>query len=217
MLLQPVWKGCRWTQFVRPIRRWNSTGTNRGVPFSFKDISNQEDITNISYPSSSDPVLTKSSGSSEVYKPKEEVVKYILHGKFTKNNTHLTFSSVVEDKNFHKNKGLTYNDTMLYYLNLPQKVKISLSTGCLGFRKAARGEYEAAFQTSGRMFELIKEKNMLNKDIEVVMDDFGKGRAAFISALVGKEGASVVKKVVKISDATKLKFGGVRSPKMRRL
>lgn len=67
------------------------------------------------------------------------------------------------------------------------------------------------------MFELIKEKNMLNKDIEVVMDDFGKGRAAFISALVGKEGASVVKKVVKISDATKLKFGGVRSPKMRRL
>ena len=114
MLLQPVWKGCRWTQFVRPIRRWNSTGTNRGVPFSFKDISNQEDITNISYPSSSDSVLTKSNGSSEVYKPKEEVVKYILHGKFTKNNTHLTFSSVVEDKNFHKNKGLTYNDTMLY-------------------------------------------------------------------------------------------------------
>lgn len=123
----------------------------------------------------------------------------------------------MEDKNFRKNKGLSYNDTMLYYLNLPEKVRISISTGCLGFRKAARGEYEAAFQTSSKMFDLIKEKNMLNKDIEVVMDDFGKGRAAFISALVGKEGASVVKKVVKVSDATKLKFGGVRSPKMRRL
>ncbi|EJS42107.1 mrps18p [Saccharomyces arboricola H-6] len=217
MLLQPICRRCRWTQFVGPIRRWNSTDTNGGMPFSFKDISSQDKISNISYPSTPSFTSTTTDDSNEVYKPQEEVVKYILHGKFTKNNTHLTFSSVMEDKNFHKNKGLTYNDTMLYYLSLPQRVRISISTGCLGFRKAARGEYEAAFQTSGRMFELIKEKNMLNKDIEVVMDDFGKGRAAFISALVGKEGASVVKKVVKISDATKLKFGGVRSPKMRRL
>ncbi|CAI4035824.1 hypothetical protein SMKI_14G0310 [Saccharomyces mikatae IFO 1815] len=217
MMLQSMCKGCRWTRFVGPIRRWNSTGPNGRVSFSFKDLSSQEDITNISYPSAPSSSSGKTNSSNEVYKPQQEVVKYILHGKFTKNNTHLTFSSVMEDKNFHKNKGLTYNDTMLYYLNLPQKVRISLSTGCLGFRKAARGEYEAAFQTSSKMFELIKEKNMLNKDIEVVMDDFGKGRAAFISALVGKEGANVVKKIVKISDATKLKFGGVRSPKMRRL
>ncbi|CAI1663865.1 hypothetical protein SEUBUCD646_0N00340 [Saccharomyces eubayanus] len=217
MLLQPICRRCRWTRFVGPIRRWNSTGTNGERPFSFKDISSQEEISNISYPSASSPGSTITTGGTETYKPQEEVVKYILHGKFTKNNTHLTFSSVMEDKNFRKNKGLSYNDTMLYYLNLPEKVRISISTGCLGFRKAARGEYEAAFQTSSKMFDLIKEKNMLNKDIEVVMDDFGKGRAAFISALVGKEGASVVKKVVKVSDATKLKFGGVRSPKMRRL
>ncbi|EHN00670.1 Mrps18p [Saccharomyces cerevisiae x Saccharomyces kudriavzevii VIN7] len=217
MLLQPISKRCRWTPFAGPIKRWNSSTTNAGMQFSFKDISNQEEISNISYPSTSSSDSKAGSSGTEAYKPQEEVVKYILHGKFSKNNTHLTFSSVMEDKNFHKNKGLTYNDTMLYYLNLPQKVRISISTGCLGFRKAARGEYEAAFQTSSRMFELIKEKGMLSKDIEVVMDDFGKGRAAFISALVGKEGANVVKKVVKISDATKLKFGGVRSPKMRRL
>lgn len=150
---------------------------------------------------------------------KNEIVKkYVLHCNFTKNNTHFTYCAVMEDLNFlQNNPQLSYNDKLLYYMKLPSKVKAKISTGCLGFRKAARGEYEAGFQTANKIFQMIQEKNLMNKDIEIVMKDFGKGRTAFIAALNGKEGTAIRKYVKKISDATPLKFGGVRSPKMRRL
>ncbi|CAB4253534.1 similar to Saccharomyces cerevisiae YNL306W MRPS18 Mitochondrial ribosomal protein of the small subunit [Maudiozyma barnettii] len=150
---------------------------------------------------------------------KNEIVKkYVLHCNFTKNNTHFTYCAVMEDLNFLQNNAqLSYNDKLLYYMKLPSKVRLKLSTGCLGFRKAARGEYEAGFQTANKIFQMIQEKNVLNKDIEIVMKDFGKGRAAFIAALNGKEGTAIRKYVKSVSDATPLKFGGVRSPRIRRL
>ena len=116
-----------------------------------------------------------------------------------------------------RDRELSYNEKYLYYLRLPQKVKFAISTGCLGFRKALRGEYEAAFQTTTKVFQMIKEKGLMDKDIEIIMDDFGKGRTAFIAALNGKEGNEIRRKVTRISDKTALKFGGVRSPRMRRL
>ena len=164
-------------------------------------------------------VVSPSSGKNKnALRPNERPVKYILNCLFTKNNAHFTYSAIMEDVNFLKNnQDLSYNEKFLYYLNLPRKVKFSLSTGCLGFRKAARGEYEAAFQTSAKVFQMIQDKKLMDKDIEVVMKDFGKGRAAFIAALNGKEGTQLRKNVVRISDKTALKFGGVRAPRVRRL
>lgn len=151
-------------------------------------------------------------------KSNEHTVKYVLNCLFGKNNTHFTYSAVVEDLNFLKNnQDLSYNEKFMYYLRLPQKPRFSLSTGNLGFRKAARGEYEAAFQTSARLFQLIHDKKLMDKGIEVVMKDFGKGREAFIAALNGKEGNLIRKNVVRVSDVTPLKFGGVRAPRQRRL
>ncbi|EDO14800.1 hypothetical protein Kpol_1076p6 [Vanderwaltozyma polyspora DSM 70294] len=151
-------------------------------------------------------------------KPVYRTVKYVLTCVFGKNNTHITYSAVVEDINYMKRQDTSkYNEAFLYYMKLPQKVKFNISTGCLGFRKAARGEYEAAFQTSAKAFQMIQEKNLLDKNIEIVMKDFGKGRAAFIAALTGKEGNGVRSNVTRISDKTALKFGGVRSPRVRRL
>ncbi|CCD22776.1 mitochondrial 37S ribosomal protein uS11m NDAI_0A06220 [Naumovozyma dairenensis CBS 421] len=145
-------------------------------------------------------------------------IKYVLSCRFTKNNTHITYSAVVEDTAFQKkNPNLSYNEMVLYYMKLPQKVKFAISTGCLGFRKAARGEYEAGFQTATKAFQMIEEKGLTDKKIEIVMRDFGKGRSAFVAALNGKEGNNIRKYVARISDKTPLKFGGVRSPKIRRL
>lgn len=153
-----------------------------------------------------------------VFKANLVPVKYILSCLFAKNNTHFTYSAVVEDVNYLKNNpDISYNKAFLHYLKLPQKVKFATSTGCLGFRKAARGEYEAAFQTSTKVFQMIQERRLLDKDIEIVFNDFGKGRAAFIAALSGKEGAAIRKNVIRISDKTPLKFGGVRAPRTRRL
>lgn len=148
----------------------------------------------------------------------ELIHKYILYCNFTKNNTHLTLSAVVEDLDFEKKSSdLTFNEKVLYYYRLPQKVKAAISTGQLGFRKSARGEYEAGFQTAAKMFAIMEEKGFLDKDLELVFKNFGKGRGAFEDALKGKEGDRIRAKIVRLSDNTKLKFGGTRSPKVRRL
>lgn len=196
-------------------RRFNSSVGGSGE-FSFASVvrnaSKDGEIANISSPGGG----MRAAGSKG--KPHEVPIKYVLNCVFRKNNTHFTYSAVVEDKNFlENNPEKSYNEKYLYYLRLPQKVKFAISTGCLGFRKALRGEYEAAFQTTSKVFQMIKEKGMMNKDIEIVMDDFGKGRSAFMAALNGKEGNEIRKRVTRISDKTALKFGGVRSPRIRRL
>lgn len=157
-------------------------------------------------------------GSNKKGRVDEAVIKYILNCRFTKNNTHFTYSAVMEDRNFlANNPQLSYNEKYLYYLKLPQQVKFHLSTGHLGFRKAARGEYEASFQTATKLFETLYQKKLLDKNIEIVMRDFGKGRDAFISALNGKEGNLIRRHISRVADATELKFGGVKAPRPRRL
>jgi len=53
--------------------------------------------------------------------------------------------------------------------------------------------------------------------LEVVMRGYGKGREAVVKALMGNEGRGLRDRVTKISDSTRLKFGGTRSPNPRRL
>ncbi|GMG21508.1 unnamed protein product [Ambrosiozyma monospora] len=147
-------------------------------------------------------------------------LKYVLHCKFKKNNTFLTLTKVQMDENFeHNNPDLSYNDKVLYYLTLPQKVVYSQSTGAVGFRKAQRGEYEGGFQLTSYIFKYMKENRLLEdtKNLEIVVREFGKGRKAFFDALKGKEGSGIRECVTKMSDLTPIKFGGVRSPAKRRI
>lgn len=217
---------------IRSLSGWSAksvlrrgTRLNSSAPVSFSSITEsisfpkekEQEVSNVVKPSisGSDRVGDQKKGG---LRPHLLPVKYVLSCIFAKNNTHFTYSAVVEDVNFMKNNPeISYNDAFLYYLKLPQKVKFAISTGCLGFRKAARGEYEAAFQTSAKVFQMIQDKKLLDKDIEIVLKDFGKGRAAFIAALNGKEGTAIRKNVIRIGDKTPLKFGGVRSPRVRRL
>ncbi|SCV00764.1 LAMI_0G07162g1_1 [Lachancea mirantina] len=191
---------------------------NESTGISFTDVANKaaamNPMSNVITPTD----VGRDAKSKASRRPNEHTVKYVLNCLFTKNNTHFTYSAVVEDLNFLRNNPeASYNDKFLYYLQLPQKVKFRVSTGNLGFRKAARGEYEAAFQTSARLFQMLQEKRLLDRSIEIVLKDFGKGREAFAAALNGKEGTAVRKNVVRVSDATPLKFGGVRAPRPRRL
>jgi len=149
-----------------------------------------------------------------------KVLKHVLHCKFRKNNTFLTLTKVGMDMNHeHNNPEESFNEKVLYYLTLPEKVILSQSTGYLGFRKAQRGEYEAAFQLTSHIFKIIRERKILDDcyNLEIVVSDFGKGRKAFFDALKGKEGSDVRGAVSKLTDMTKLKFGGVRSPSKRRI
>lgn len=101
---------------------------------------------------------------------------------------------------------------------------ISMSCGNIGFKKHARGTYEAAFQLSSYVMRAMTERGYLSqkhKDriskLEIIFRGFGEGRNAFPTALLGVEGRFVRAKVISVSDSTKLKIGGNRSKKKRRL
>lgn len=150
----------------------------------------------------------------------EKIVMWKIYATFHRHNTLCSLVAVVEDLDFmKKNEHLTYNEKVLYYMQLPHQVKLHVSAGMLGFRKAHRAEYEAGYQVSSRLFKMIEEKKLFgpNDKVELILRDFGKGREAFTSALQGKEGANVRPHIVRVTDNTKLKFGGSRSKKLRRL
>jgi small subunit ribosomal protein S11 len=120
---------------------------------------------------------------------------------------------------------------------------LSYSTGNIGFRKAQRGSFDAAFQLAAYVMRTITDKGLLRSErilwgesndttattkgrrkieapiqkLEVVLRGFGKGREAVVKAMLGTEGRWLREKVVVVSDDTKLKFGGTRSPNPRRL
>lgn len=150
----------------------------------------------------------------------QKVVLWKIYGAFHRHNTLASLVAVVEDPEFmEKNQHLSYNDKVLYYMQLPHHPKMLISAGQLGFKKAQRQEYEAGFQVATKLFKTIEEKNLIgpNDKIELVLKDFGKGREAFLAALQGKEGSAIRSNIVRIYDNTTLKFGGVRSKKLRRL
>lgn len=96
---------------------------------------------------------------------------------------------------------------------------MSFSAGNIGFRKAARGTYDAAYQLAAYTLGRIYEGGLLGKikKLEVVLRGFGVGREAVTKALLGAEGRLLRAKITQVSDATRLKFGGTRSKKPRRL
>ena len=55
------------------------------------------------------------------------------------------------------------------------------------------------------------------KRLEVVMRGFGQGRDAALKVLMSPEGQVLREKIVRVSDSTRLKFGGTRSRAPRRL
>lgn len=149
-----------------------------------------------------------------------QTVKNVLHCNFKKNNTFLTLTRVQMDRNWHlNNANASFNDKVLYYLTLPQRISLSQSTGYLGFRKAQRGEYEASFQLSSHFFKTINDKNLIKDSgkLEIVIRGFGKGRRAFFDALKGKEGNGIREYVTRLSDLTPIAFGGNRAPSRRRI
>lgn len=98
-------------------------------------------------------------------------------------------------------------------------VLLSMSAGNIGFRKAGRGSYDAGYQLAAFILKQIQERGLLRdiNTIEVVLRGFGAGREAVSKALLGQEGRMIRNKIVSVKDATRLKFGGTRSPKPRRL
>lgn len=99
------------------------------------------------------------------------------------------------------------------------EVMLKMSGGHLGFKHAKRGTYDSAFQLASVVVAKLTEDGWHRKmhGLEIVLSGFGPGREAFLKVLLGSEGKLLRTKIVKVSDATKLKFGGGRSRKPKRL
>ncbi|KAK1834869.1 hypothetical protein QBC39DRAFT_343110 [Podospora conica] len=96
---------------------------------------------------------------------------------------------------------------------------ISLSCGNLGFRKSQRKQYDAAYQLGAYVVDKMHQTGLVKEiqKMEVILRDFGPGREAVVKVLLGNEGKYLRPKIIRVADATRLKFGGTRSPKPRRI
>jgi len=125
----------------------------------------------------------------------EEDDRHKLHVYATKHNTHLCLTKPNRDP------------------------LISVACGNIGFRKAGRGTYDAAYQLAAFLMSRIQDKGLLPQiqKLELAYRGFGQGREAVTKAILGAEGKKIRPLIVKLSDSTRLKFGGTRSKKPRRL
>ncbi|KAL8941789.1 MAG: hypothetical protein Q9211_001680 [Gyalolechia sp. 1 TL-2023] len=146
----------------------------------------------LGWASKNTPDATSSRSIAE-YPPLPE--PHHLHVYSTKHNTHITLTKPNRD------------------------AIISVSAGTIGFRKAARGTYDAGYQLGAYVMGRIQQQGLLTQiqSLEVVLRDFGPGREAVSKVLLGSEGRNLRGRVVRVCDATRLKFGGTRGKKARRL
>ena len=149
----------------------------------------------------------------------EEPQPHRLHVYATKHNTHLTL--VQPQKSAAKTASSRISGTSASSTEQKKMIDtlFSFSAGNIGFRKAGRGSYDAAFQLAAYALKQMQERGMLRdlKRLEVVLRGFGAGRDAVTKALLGVEGRHIRDRITAVKDATRLKQGGPRSKKPRRL
>jgi small subunit ribosomal protein S11 len=205
-LTYSIRSSCRHTQLVRPFS--HCTRALNAAPFVHKKTEPKSvdqllgnvdrNFTNAG-PNHYESAIPPRDGT-EVYKniaarEWDEDDKHKLHVYATKHNTHLCLTQP--------------NRNPL----------ISVSCGNIGFRKAGRGTYDAAYQLAAFLMSRVQDKGLLPQitKLELVYRGFGPGREAVTKAILGAEGKRIRPLIVKLADSTRLKFGGTRSKKPRRL
>lgn len=111
----------------------------------------------------------------------------------------------------------TRNNIILTLTTMSGNIICSSSGGAAGFKKAARGEYEAGYRAALAMFKKIEDSRIRwgVGGLELVWKGFGKGREAAFRALLTQEGQATRSLVTSMRDATAIKIGGVRPRKRR--
>ena len=128
-----------------------------------------------------------------------------------------TLPTLSSEDDYHLNVYATKHNTHISFTSPNKDALISVSAGNVGFRKAHRGTYDAAYQLAAHVFKAIEDKLIRPRSVEVVLRGFGQGREAVIKSLLGQEGRTLRTVVKRVTDGTRLKFGGTRSKKPRRL
>lgn len=152
-------------------------------------------------------------GMAEAAKP------HRLHIYAHKHNTHITLVQPQRPASQTLSSGVSSSSGSAKERSKMVDVLLSVSTGNIGFRKSGRGSYDAAFQLGAFALKQIQERGMLRDmhSLQVVLRGFGAGREALTKIILGGEGRLIRNKIVSVVDATRLKQGGARAKKPRRL
>ncbi|KAI0450457.1 hypothetical protein F5B21DRAFT_429357 [Xylaria acuta] len=144
-------------------------------------------------PSRGDSILDDSAGQKEHWGPDHEPFHFHIYSH--KHNTHITVTKP------------------------NRNTIISMSAGNIAFKKSKRGTYDAAYQLCAYVLDKLNQAGWHRKinALEVVLRGFGAGREAATKVLLGNEGRLLRPHIKKVSDGTRLKFGGTRSPGPKRL
>ncbi|EMR08277.1 hypothetical protein PNEG_03442 [Pneumocystis murina B123] len=126
-------------------------------------------------------------------------------------------SSQTKEKIYHLHAYCSDNNTIITLTNSHYNPVICISSGMVGFKKAQRGGYEAGYQVCMSLFKKMMQKDIYPTQFEIILRGFGKGREAIFKCVNGIEGLPFKSSVSRITDATRINFGGVRGRKVRRL
>ncbi|KAJ5610885.1 Myosin light chain kinase-like protein [Penicillium lagena] len=93
---------------------------------------------------------------------------------------------------------------------------MSMGSGQIGFRKGGRSGFDPAYQLCSHVLAQIQERGYLLEiqRLEIVYRGFGKGRDAFNKVILGNEGRKIRGLVSRVTDSTRIKFGGTRSRRL---
>ncbi|RKP36036.1 hypothetical protein BJ085DRAFT_16053 [Dimargaris cristalligena] len=105
------------------------------------------------------------------------------------------------------------NNTIISLTNASGAVLINTSGGSVGFKKAQRAGYEAAYQAMEQLIKKAQEKGIVVQNVHIKFKGFGMGRDASFKALRSLTNW----RVVRLSDCTPIPFNGCRPRKQRRL
>lgn len=100
-----------------------------------------------------------------------------------------------------------------------QNIILTLSCGNIGYRKSQRSTFDASYQLGAYFMSRIQNDGILMKiqQVELVFRGFGNGREALTKIILGQEGSVLRDRIVRVVDASRIKFGGQRAPRPRRL
>ncbi|KAJ2491011.1 hypothetical protein IWW37_002677 [Coemansia sp. RSA 2050] len=105
------------------------------------------------------------------------------------------------------------NNTILSLTDANGKVIVNASGGTVGFKKAQRAGFEAAYQATASIAATVKERGINVKVVELRLKGFGAGRDAVFKAVNSVTSWAITR----IVDTTPIPFNGCRPKKARRL
>ncbi|KAJ1909476.1 hypothetical protein IWQ60_011151 [Tieghemiomyces parasiticus] len=135
-----------------------------------------------------------------------------MRGRYSMDYTNMS-SEIAEIQSHVLNVHSGLNNTILT-LTLPNgNVLVNTSGGSVGFKKAKRAGYEAAYQAMEQLIVRADERGVVIQNLHIKLKGFGLGRDASFKAMR----ALTNWRVVRITDCTPIPFNGCRPKKQRRL